>query len=346
MDSEKVSKYTFFLLMIAIFYVVFLIIRPYFTYVILAMIFGFLFYPVYKWLYSWTKRPNFSAAIMTLFIILLLVIPALFTLFTLIDRTKAVVENVNAGSDLYEEFGVNDISAKLSEKLGKEIDISGTISSGVNKIGESIIHEKALGLVDSIADILMGIFMMFFIIFYIFRGGKQLYSEIKSLVPLKTHYKIRLFSEMESMMHAIIYGQIITSIVQGVLCGIGLYVAQVPNALFWTFITILIGFIPFIGTPIVFVPASAYLILNDQIGAAIGLLVYGFVIVMNIDNVLKPRIIGNRARVHPVLVLLGVIGGLKLFGFIGLIIGPIIMALFIIFLRLYSSDFEGGSHNA
>lgn len=339
MEAERRSRITFYLIMLLLAYLAFILIKPYFGFVVLALIFAYIFNPLYKVFYRYNKRKNLSSAIVTVFVLLLLIIPTVFLVSKMISQASSTIKSVSKGSSIYSEFQIDLLSEKLSGLTGMEINLEAYLEYVLTRAGKFILEDKAPALINHAADIIIGVFIMFFIMFYVFRGGRGFYEEIKELIPLKRHYKIKLFSEIENMLHAVLFGQVVTSIVQGVLCGIGLYVAGVPNALFWTFITILIGFIPFIGTPVVFVPASVYLMLHEQVGAGIGLLVYGFIIVMNIDNVIKPKIIGSRANVHPVLVLLGVIGGLKVFGFIGLLVGPIIMSLLIIFLRIYSSEF-------
>ncbi|MBU1974912.1 MAG: AI-2E family transporter [Nanoarchaeota archaeon] len=339
MEAERRSKITFYLIMLLLAYLAFLLMKPYFSYVVFALLFSYMFNPLYKWLYKRTKKRDFSAATITIFIISILVIPTMLLMFSLINQTASTIQSISSGGSIYEELQIDIISEKLSDLFHKNIDLEVYLNLAVDKVGKFILEEKAPQIINHVAEIVLGIFIMFFVTFYLFRGGKLLYEEVKELIPLKRHYKVRLFTELENMLHAVIYGQVVTAIIQGCLCGLGLYVAGVPNVIFWTFVTIIIGFIPFVGTPLVFVPAAFYLIINDRVGAGVGLLIYGFIIVMNIDNVIKPKIIGGRAKVHPVLVLLGVIGGLKVFGIIGLLIGPIIMALFIIFLRIYSSDF-------
>jgi predicted PurR-regulated permease PerM len=113
----------------------------------------------------------------------------------------------------------------------------------------------------------------------------------------------------------------------------------VPNWLFWGALMIITAFIPVLGTPIVWVPAAVGLLLDGDTGRGVGLLIFGSTIVMNIDNVLRPRLMSGRSKVHPVMILIGVLGGLKIFGFVGMLVGPLILALLVAFIKFYEQAY-------
>jgi predicted PurR-regulated permease PerM len=102
---------------------------------------------------------------------------------------------------------------------------------------------------------------------------------------------------------------------------------------------IIMAFLPVLGTPIIWVPAAVGQILDGETGRGIGLLIYGATIVMNIDNFIRPRLVSGRTKVHPVLILIGVLGGLKIFGFIGMLVGPLVLALFVAFIKFYEQSY-------
>lgn len=135
-----------------------------------------------------------------------------------------------------------------------------------------------------------------------------------------------------------LYGQVMTAILQGVLGGLGFSFFGVSNPILLGFFMILLSFLPIIGTAIIWVPASLFLIVSGEIFRGLGLLIY-CVAVMNVDTFLKPRLISARSNIHPVVVLLEVLGGLKLFGFIGLFAGPLILALLIALIRFDEEDY-------
>jgi len=144
---------------------------------------------------------------------------------------------------------------------------------------------------------------------------------------------------------AVFYGNIFVAIIQGILGGVGFFVLGVESPVLWGFVMILFALIPYFGTAIIWLPAALNLLFkgyleNDASYTARGiiLIVYGILVISSIDNILKPRLIGSKAQVHPVLVLLGVLGGLSLFGFIGLILGPVMLALLMTFVDIYEEE--------
>jgi predicted PurR-regulated permease PerM len=149
------------------------------------------------------------------------------------------------------------------------------------------------------------------------------------LLPLTRERKEKMAFEIKSAAHAAIYGQISIALLQGALGGLGFFIVGIGNPVFWGFIMTIMAFIPVTGTGIVWFPAAIMQLINGNILGGIFLLAYGFIVVSGIDNLIRPKIIAGKAKIHPVIALLGVLGGLKLFGFFGIIIGPLIAAIFI-----------------
>src|SRR5438128_1458387 len=164
---------------------------------------------------------------------------------------------------------------------------------------------------------------MFSVMYYGFVEGETFVTRIRQLLPLEPSLKDSLFYELRTITQAVLYGQVMTAVVQGSLGALGLLVFGVPNWLFWGAIMIIIGFLPLVGTALVWGPAAVALILDGATARGIGLLIYGAAIVMNVDNVLRPRLMSGRTKVHPAFILIGVLGGLKVFGFVGLLVGPL-----------------------
>ena len=150
------------------------------------------------------------------------------------------------------------------------------------------------------------------------------------------------------MTQAVVYGHLLTAFAQGLIGGLGFLVFGLSSPILWGIIIGIAGLIPMVGTAIVWVPASIYLflvgILQDSLpymARGIGLFVYGFLIIGTVDNFLKPKLIGGRAKVHPALILIGLLGGLTVFGLIGAIYGPLILAMLVTFFDIYRTEYEG-----
>jgi predicted PurR-regulated permease PerM len=198
--------------------------------------------------------------------------------------------------------------------------------------------KAAPNVLGSVSGLLLGLFIMFFVMFYSFQEGRKSFEHLHALIPLAPNLKDKLFDEIKSVTWAVVYGQIMTAIIQGGLGGVGFLIFGVPNPILWGSVMVILSFLPILGTALIWVPAGIYLIASGAALRGIGLLIYGGVLVANVDNFLKPRLIAGKSNIHPVVVLLGVLGGLKVFGFIGLFAGPLILALLIALLRFYESE--------
>ena len=174
--------------------------------------------------------------------------------------------------------------------------------------------------------------------FFAFLEGKTWVVKIEELLPIKPKQKKVLIEKAGNITHAVIYGQVLTSIIQGVLGGLAFLVLGIPGAVLWGFIMTILAVIPMLGTPIIWVPAALIQIFQGKIVTGVILLAFGGIIIMNIDNYLKPKIISHKSKLHPALALIGVLGGLKIFGLIGIVLGPMIFALLTVLIKFYTQE--------
>ena len=162
---------------------------------------------------------------------------------------------------------------------------------------------------------------------------------------LKDKYRKHVFKKLNDMAYAVIYGSIIIAVIQGTLGGIGFLIFGLSSPLLCGIVMIFASLIPYVGSSIIWFPAALIIIFDGYLNMettliikGILLMLYGIFVVGTVDNILKPKIIGDRSGLHPVLVLLGVVGGLTLLGFVGIIIGPIILAMLATFIKIYEEE--------
>jgi predicted PurR-regulated permease PerM len=163
-------------------------------------------------------------------------------------------------------------------------------------------------------------------------------AKIKDWIPLKKTHKDNIFKQFAEFTHATVYGQFIVALAQGAVATIAYFAFGISSPLVWGLLTAFFALIPFIGTGIIWIPMGITLLINAEIARGIGLLLVGVLIISSIDNFMKPRIIGKRTRLHPVLVLVGVVGGLLAMGLIGIVVGPLIISLLISFIEVYHKE--------
>jgi predicted PurR-regulated permease PerM len=181
--------------------------------------------------------------------------------------------------------------------------------------------------------------------YYMFVDGRSMFVALKDSLPLRDDHSERIFRHFNDVIYATIYGAIVLAVVQGLMATIGYFIFGVSSPVIFGLLTIIAAFIPFVGAAIVWFPVSVSMIVtgllagdNSGLGRGVGLAVFGVLFVSTIDNVLRPKIVGDRARIHPLVVLLGVFGGLALFGFVGIMIGPLLLTLFIAALKIYEQE--------
>jgi len=351
MNSELYRRTFFTIIFLVIILVSFLIIKPFLTAVLTGIILSYIFFPVYSKIYKKILNKNISSLITSILVILIITLPLFFILNTISKEayttyllSKQRITNENILTECKpEDKTVCKISNFISDKMNDpqtKYYFDSSIKGITTKITESI-----SGLLFSIPIFMLDLFIVLFVMFFLFKDGKILIDKIERIMPLKDKYRKHVFKKLNNMAYAVIYGSIIIAIIQGTLGGIGFLIFGLPSPLLWGMAMIFASLIPYIGSSIIWFPASLILLFDGYISSdttliikGILLLLYGIFIVGTIDNILKPKIIGDKAGIHPVLVLLGVVGGLNLLGFIGIVIGPIILAMLLTFVDIYEEE--------
>ncbi len=331
---------------------VFIVIRPFIAALLASIVLSYLFFPLYRWFKRKVKNENLAALIVSFVVILLLIFPLFFVLNTI---TKEAYVGYLISKQKILEMGdfLQSCDSDINPFCGfftyvgeffNDPKVKYHLQNTVERVTSYII-DSASNLVFSIPKFVLNFFVIIFTMFYLFKDGPKLFNDLRRLLPLRDIYKKHLFEKFGKVTFAIIYGYVVVAIVQGIAGGIGFFIFGIPSPLIWGIVIAFAALIPFVGTVVVWLPAALIKlfsgILSGNTGETIGgilFILYGLIIISGIDNIIRPKIIGDKARVHPVLILVGVLGGLYLFGFIGVVIGPLILALFATFVKAYERD--------
>lgn len=330
LDIKKHSKYFFtgsFLLILA---VSLYILYPYLTSILASILLAYIFYPVYR-KFKYIVRNRYVAAFsIALFIVIITVIPVLFVANAIVNESVQFFYRVR-------EIDLGDTSALISKYFGQEIDLNFYFKDVLNGLSISLMR-GASDFILSLPQRVLDIFVMLFATFYLFLDGKYLIHRLSDAMPLKAEYKEGLFRKFSDVIFATVYGVIITAIIQGGIGALGLWIFGIKSPILWGIVMIVAAMIPFVGPAFIWFPAALSRIIAGDNLNGFGLLFYGLLIVSTIDNIIRPKIIGSRGKMHPALVLLGVLGGLKVFGLVGIVFGPLILAITTVFLEFYLSE--------
>ncbi|UEG50645.1 AI-2E family transporter [Ferruginibacter lapsinanis] len=194
-------------------------------------------------------------------------------------------------------------------------------------------------ILNSSANILSNFAIMFFILYFLLMNGKEVERYLEKFIPLKEQNVDLLGIETKNMVKANAIGIPVLAIIQGIVAGIGYSIFGVKDVVLWGFLTGVCSMIPIVGTGIIWVPLTVYFFAVNNISSGIGLLVYAIVLITNIDYVARITILKKLINVHPLITIFGVLVGIGLFGFWGVIFGPLLISYFIILIKIYINEF-------
>ncbi|MEM4268028.1 MAG: AI-2E family transporter [Candidatus Woesearchaeota archaeon] len=322
-----------------------LMIKPFVSAIIGAAILSYIFYPVYLW-FNKKLAKSISAMLVILLILLLVTVPVIMIGFTLYREAKVILWELHNADFSVKNCentpfrGVCAFTRDLSAML-PNFDIKQTLL----KLGEfinSYIYTKITALPDKILQI----FVMLFLVYFFLVDADLIISTLKNVLTLKKTHEENILSSLKDTVSGVIYGQIIAAIVQGAIAAIGFWlIAGVKSPVTWGIITAFFALLPVFGSGIVWAPVSLYIMFQGAVLEQYGLVVrgiiffaYGLLIVSTVDNLIKPKIISTKTKIHPVIVMLGVIGGIGFFGLVGIFAGPLLLALLVTFTKIYYSE--------
>lgn len=320
----------------------FFIIRPFLTPLVLAAVSAVVLHPLYRSLLLKTgNRKAVSAGATVAFSFVCILIPLTF-LGTQIFQESTQLYNSLAGGDSTQNLVVNAIQdiGRTSESILPGTGdffthLSGNLDAYV-KQGLVWLTSHLGSALSGISVLLLNLFIFFIALYYLLRDGPKLKQALIVLSPLEDKDDRVVFDRLELAVTSVIKGTLMIAGLQGVLTAIGFGIFGVPNSILWGTVTVVAALIPGIGTALVLVPGIIFLFVTGSTGPAIGLLAWGILAVGLIDNFLAPKLVGHSMQMHPLLVLLSVLGGIALFGPVGIFLGPLCVSLLLALVTIYS----------
>ncbi len=333
--------------------VLILLLRLFWAYIsaiILALLIASAFYPLYARVKKLLKGEERGASmLMTIFIFLVLVIPVggfVGTLsneaFDFYRRSRDAVSLLKIQQTLESD----SIWAQRIRRVGKLTGIEvnpETLEELATALGKNVglfLSKQLRSMASNLLDFLIHFFLMMLIVYYIFRDGERLKNYISELLPFPMEQQELVVSKFREMARAVIVGNALNGIIQGIIGGFGFFFFGLGSPFLWGTLIGFMAFLPFIGATIVYVPAFIILLLHDKTGTAIGFLAYNGAYSIIMEYLFKPRMIGKGMRMNALLVFIGILGGIKLFGILGIIYGPLIMTIFITLAELYRLEYK------
>ena len=330
MEDEYFKKIMTSIILIVLIVLTFLLLKPILLSIIVGIILAYILSPIYNWLYKKIKSKNLSASIICLFLIILIIIPFWFLTPIIVNqslRLYIAVQQIDVVTPLKLIFPSFFISDSFTE------EVAGMIHSFLVKMANYLVNSFT-NLILNFPTLFLRALVVFFTFYFVIRDKEELLEYIKGLLPFSKEVEKKLFDSSKGITSAVIYGQVIVGILQGMIVGVGFIIFQVPNAFLLTILAAMISILPLLGPYLVWVPVVIYLFIAGNTFSAIGVSLFGLISSI-IDNFLRPLIVSRRTKLHSSVVLIGMVGGLFMFGVLGLILGPLILAYMLIILELY-----------
>jgi predicted PurR-regulated permease PerM len=319
------------------FFLTWTIFKPFLIFMVVGVLVAVLALPIDR---LWEKiLPNRIAAFGTLLTIFILITGPMVGLgFALYGDVEDGVQAIEDGSV---EVGLNQIldvvyPGQNATERNETID---SLWDEARPKVEDALRSVISSAVGVLADFLIALTVILFVAYYVLTDGEKLAKFLRRAAPLPPKQVDFLLAEGHNGLKAVFYGQILTSLIQGGLGGIGFLIAGVPGAIIWAAVMAVLSLLPVVGAFIVWVPAALFLFIKGDTWQAVFLTAWGFMVVSQIDNFVRPKLIGDRADIHPLFVLIGVLGGVAAFGFVGLFLGPLLVGITVSILRVWETDY-------
>jgi predicted PurR-regulated permease PerM len=344
--ERKPASSTLFLLALATLalYFCYVIARPFLTPVFLAVVIAIVFHPIQVRVQSRFRGRNAAALISTTLVVIVLVVPAIglgvvvsrevHGLYRLLDERSAQ----QGGWNPYAMHIVDRLLGWAGQYIDiKSLDMRGALLRWLEQISR-VLFSWGAHVLSNILTLFAEAVIAFFTLFFLFREGGSIALRAASVLPLRTDQVDRLFTGINNSIIANVYGCLAVGVAQGTLLSLGFWVLGLPSPVLWGLVTALFSLIPIIGSAAVWGPAVIVLMVAEHWWKGLILLGWGAAVVGQIDGLVRPYVIGQRAKMHTLLVFFALLGGVETFGVMGLFIGPVALAITLVVLEMLHEE--------
>lgn len=349
MQRKQVFAWFFLAIFLLLIYLFYQILSPFVLALFWGSILTLTLYPIYVRLTKLLRgRKNISAMIMTVLSTFLIILPLVFISATvavdMFDIYQSVTDNVEVSelkTSLEKLKGLIPLSVlqDLENKLQiEEVNVHQMALKGLGSVSGYIINEVQSA-ATNLTGLLVNFGMMIFALFFFFRDGERMLDRLKYLIPMKDQQKDEIFNKFYDTLNAVIVGVMVTAAIQGILQGLIFWALGISYAVLGGVLTFVFALIPIGGAVIVWLPVGLYLVFTGSLYTGIAVLVLGGVVVSSVDNILKPMIIGGKVKLSTLFLVLTIFGSLSVFGFTGIILGPVLLAIFMSFIEIYKTEY-------
>lgn len=348
--TREKQEFNLIVLLILIgFYIVYLVYAPFLYDLLIAASCVAVFRPLFLYLRNrFAGKSNLSATVCTLIFIFIVAVPTTFLVTSLTAESLAtynfIREQVQSGAlsrlfDFDQYVWLQDGLKYINQYVNIDsIDIQGPITDQATKISLWV-YQSGTEILASVSLLVIHFFFIILMFYFLLRDTDHLLREINKFSPFSKHNRLIITQKFTDVSQAIFKGAFLTAIAQGVMLGLGFVALGLPSPIFWGFVTVFFALLP-IGTAIIWVPAAIILLVAGSYFKAILLIIWGVLIVSTVDNFLRPYLMSDKAHLPAIVIFFAVLGGVSVFGAMGIVIGPMITVLVVTLLEMYGQYFR------
>ena len=345
MNTPQLNEKTFLALLVIVTIAFGWILLPFYGAVFWGSVLAILFAPFYrKLLLKLHQRRNLAALIALFLVLVIVILPLTLITISIIKEAILIYDNIRSGQinfglyfqqtvaampqwmvRLLERFGLNDLAA-----------IQQTLSNGAVQ-GSQLIAKQAISIGQNTFDFLVGFGVMLYLLYFLLRDGSTLSARIRQAIPLTPEHKRHLFSKFTTVIRATVKGNIAVAAVQGALGGLIFWILGIEGALLWGVLMAFLSLLPAIGAALIWGPVAIYFLATGALGKGLILIAFCVIVIGLVDNVMRPILVGKDTQMPDYVVLISTLGGMSLFGLNGFVIGPVIAAMFMSAWDLFST---------
>jgi predicted PurR-regulated permease PerM len=335
MQTKILERYFFFILLFSTLIFSFAIFSPFWIAILLGISFSIVLFPVYQW-FKKMNLPNWLSSLFTVLIFIIIICGLLFGLgLIILNQSQGILNIVGSGGNTFSFISHLNNSINKLLPMGVSFNLSQKILDLF-----SLITNNIASLFTTTLSTLFTLFLTVLSMFYFLKDNERCKTALKKFSPLSEEDNEKIMDKFALSVNGIMRGYFLVAFIQATLVTIGFTIFGVPNPMLWGMVAMLTSFVPTIGSGLVSVPAIIFLFVTGNSIQALGLFIWAVIMVATIDNILNPVIVSNRIKLHPLLILFSVLGGISLFGPIGIIVGPLTISLLYTLIYIYRDEFK------
>ena len=327
-------------------YLCYLMVAPFLMAICGAAILVILFQPLHEKMARLIRSPSLRALLSTIVVVGFIILPLIFVGGIVGQELNQFYQAAKAKAQA-QGGGGTDFSFLLqgaAKQVGRvaRVDpqqVEQYVTDHIQQVGDFLIAQSG-GVIRGVGRLIFNVVLVIFTMFFLFRDSRVIVDKLEQLVPLSREDAHEVFTQAQDLIIGTIYGNGVVAIVQGGLAGLAFWIVGIPSPLIWTVVMVFLAFIPMVGATVIWLPAALILLAQGHIGKGLFLLAWGAGVVGTIDNFLRPILIGRRTTLHTVVIFFAVLGGIIVFGPLGVVLGPVAVAVTLALIEVLRREFQ------